>query len=526
MAGTLTLASWPGTSGDQSLAYFDRGNEQNQFGRPSVAGVLPSRAADLFGSYTNEFMVTAPGGMQVNVAQGRAVAGVMFAKLQDSAVAGGVYALDVTAAHATLQRVDRVVVEFNMATGVVQLKMSNGTAATTGTAVPPALTQNAAIWQVPLAIVVVDPAVSTIAAVDVFDTRPITYTLDSLMRALAIQNPIINGGFQVWNDGTTLSSIANDTFGPEMFVYRKAGAVVHSLIRSSDNPSVAEAVPLEVWSCHLDVTTADASIASGDFSCIEHRIEGHRFKPLALRAFTIPFWVKDTVIGPHAVAFQNSGRDRSFVFQFFIEAADTWQLVMAHVLASPSAGTWDYSDGTGLRINWPQACGSTFQTTPGAWQTGEYLGTSRTVNGNSSTANNFKLAMVGRMSLGGIAIPFAPQNDEEALCRRYAQNIQSSGATYVFGSGSNPSTTQSDSVQAFQPMRAAPSVTYGSAASDFQIFANGAAVACTAIAASLGSGVDRIGTRATVASGLTQGHGAILAAVNGNAVIKLRSRLS
>lgn len=441
MAGTLTLDCWPGPSGFTTASYFDRFKEQMQFGMPGAPGVLPYHANDILGTYTNELRVFADSsGMQVKVYQGRATAAGVFAKIPDASVSGGVYTLTVTTAHATLQRIDRVVIRFDLSNGGATLRMVDGTAATTGTAVPPALTQSATTWDVPLALVMVDAAAVTIAVADVFDARVFSYTARSLMEALAIANPIINGGMDVWQRGTTFTSVADGAYMADRWRYGKAGAIVHDGKQTADVPAVAETVQKDNYCLHLDVTTADSSIASGDFSFAEQRIEGRRIKRLLQRGFTIPFWVKDTIIGPHAVAFVNSGGDRSCVVQYFIEAADTWQLCFAHVPASPTAGTWDYTNGIGLRVVFAQAVGSTFwATTPGSWETGLFYGTSRTANSNSSTSNNFKLWGVGPARLGGLVMPFSPHDNELALCQEYywktflqatapAQNAGTNGA--------------------------------------------------------------------------------------------------
>lgn len=527
MAGPLTLDSWPQATGFDTASYLDRFKEQFQFGMPSTPGVLPSRSEDILGAYTSEALVTGDAtGMQVKVAQGRFTAKGFFAKIPDASVSGGVYALSVTASHATLQRVDRVVVELDLSTGVATLTMSNGTAAASGSAVPPALVQDATTWQIPLAIVVVDPAVATIAAVDVIDTRRFSSTTDSLMRALAIENPIINGGMMLWSDGTSFTGIAGGQ-GPDLWLYDKSGAVVHDLLRSADVPAVAEGVGVELYSLHLDITTADAAIGTTDYCMVSHLMEGRRARPLLQRGFTVPFWVKAAKVGVHCVRFANAGNDRTFIAQYFVEAADTWQLVTLHVPPSPTAGTWDYDTGTGLRMGFALAAGSTLQTTPGTWQTGNFVGSSRQVNELDSVANNFRLAMVGRMGLGGIALPFAPHNDEAGLAKRYYEVLGGSATSEAIASGHCTSTTAAFVPVRFQPKRAAPTISV-SANGDWGILnqAGGAILAATALSFANISPYSA-NVSVTVASGAVAGDGTELIA-NGttNARLKLNARLS
>ena len=75
----------------------------------------------------------------------------------------------VTAADPANPRIDRLVLEANFTTNIITAKMVDGTAAATPAA--PALTQTAAIWQIPLAQVYVDAAVATIAVAKVTNER-------------------------------------------------------------------------------------------------------------------------------------------------------------------------------------------------------------------------------------------------------------------------------------------------------------------------------------------------------------------
>lgn len=77
--------------------------------------------------------------------------------------------LPVTAAHATLPRRDLVVARVDYGANEIELDVVAGTAG--ATPVVPSLTRNTDTWEIPLAVVQVDAAVSTIAAAKVLDTR-------------------------------------------------------------------------------------------------------------------------------------------------------------------------------------------------------------------------------------------------------------------------------------------------------------------------------------------------------------------
>src|SRR5688572_10203701 len=216
-------------------------------------------------------------------------------------------------------------------------------------------------------------------------------------------NPIPNAAFDLWQDGATFTGIADGTWGPDGWIYSKAGAVVHDLLRSTDVPTVAQASKAN-YSLHLDVTTADASIAAGDFAAIATRIEGYNWKRLAEKEWSIRVWVKAAKTGVHYVYARNSGSDSSCVIAYTIRAADTWEEKQVTFPASPSAGTWNYTNGRGLELGWCLMAGSTFQTTAGAWQTGDFKCASDQVNELDNVANNFRIALVGRPTLGPNAL--------------------------------------------------------------------------------------------------------------------------
>jgi hypothetical protein len=457
MPSTLALGAWPGPTGLDPVAYYTEFLEQFQFHLPT--GVLPSRTDDILGSYTGELQVVADStGMQVKVSQGRCQIKGVFAKIKDADVSGGIFTLGpFTNADATNPRIDRVVLRANLSTGAITLQILAGTPATTPQ--PAALTQTNATWDLSLAQVYIPAASATIAPYQVMDERVYAATPAALADARSIENPIVNGGMGVWNGTFPVASAANGAVGAEMFVYLKSGSGVHALIQSSDVPAAGLTTGIEPFSSHLDVTTTAAAPAAGDFYFYETRIEGRRFKALAPRGFTLPFWVTAAKVGYHAVAVVNSASNLSCVCEYFVETADTWLLKWIRVPPNTGlGGTWDYQSGIGLRVVWPLVTGSTFKAPTthqaGTWTSSGYYTTQKTVNEMDSTANNFKLAMVGRMTAGGLILPYAPQVDEPGLCRRYYERLYPSMAGRA-----NSGDTVSYYIQYGAAKRAAPTIT-------------------------------------------------------------------
>jgi hypothetical protein len=228
-------------------------------------------------------------------------------------------------------------------------------------------------------------------------------------------NDIINAMMDIWQRNTTFTSINNGDYSADRFQYYKGGSMVHDILRSTDTPSTNFN-----YSLHVDCTTADTSIATGEFTTISQKIEGYNFKKYIDNYGTLGFWVKSAKTGIHCVSFINSGADRSYVAEYTVNATNTWEYKTITVLFDETGGTWDYINGIGITIRWALAAGTTFQTTKDTWQTGNYYATSNQVNVCDNAANDFKLTGI-TFNLGSSAIDFNYYDYEKeiARCQRY-----------------------------------------------------------------------------------------------------------
>lgn len=236
------------------------------------------------------------------------------------------------------------------------------------------------------------------------------------------KNYLINGDMRLAQRGVSFAAIANTTYSLDRFRYNKVGTGVHTVSQGSDVPTLAQAGYLFQNSLVQTLTTPDTSIAATDLYDMCQPIEGYNFANLAQKTFTLSFWVKATLAGIYCVAFQNSGQDRSYVAEYTINTTNTWEYKTIVVSASPSAGSWNYTNGAGLNVRWVLAAGTNFQTTAGAWQTGDFRVTSNQVNGVNTGATSFLLTGVC-LNEGSIAVPFSLFGEdlegEIAACQRY-----------------------------------------------------------------------------------------------------------
>ena len=234
------------------------------------------------------------------------------------------------------------------------------------------------------------------------------------------RNIIINGDFNIWQRGTSFTSIVGGTYTADRWFYLKNGSMVHDITRSTDVPAIAQAGRIFNYSILADCQTIDSSITGSEHTTLTQIIEGYNFLQLAQRQITLSFWVKATKVGTYCAAIGNSASDRSCVKEFTITQSNSWEYKTLTFPASPSAGTWNYTNGAGLRLYFVLAAGSNYNATPDAWQSGNYISTSNQVNSCDNTSNNFYLCGV-QLESDLVATPFEQRafQHELALCQRY-----------------------------------------------------------------------------------------------------------
>lgn len=261
------------------------------------------------------------------------------------------------------------------------------------------------------------------------------------------RNKIINGKMDIAQRGTTFAAIGTGVYSLDRWVtsYSTTGAVTIS--QQADAPTGGEFQN----SLRAAVTTADASLSAGENFGIFQNIEGYNIKDLVGRTFTLSFWVRSSKTGIHCVSFRNTGVDRSYITEYIVNSANTWEKKSVTVTGGlTSAGTWNYTNGLGLSIGFNLVSGATFQEVFGSWRTGNFFATANQVNCLDTVGNIFAITGV-QLEVGGVATAFEHRHIalEQSLCRWYTKKIQVNMVTSGF-------------VQdyPFEEMRATPSATF------------------------------------------------------------------
>ena len=241
---------------------------------------------------------------------------------------------------------------------------------------------------------------------------------------------IINGDFRIAQAGTSFAAPVNGSYDLDGWFNRNSSTAVFTVAQVAG--SVSDRLARQVT-----ITTADAAVAVGDFVLSSTKIEGFNVIKYVGNTFTVAGRIKTPVTGVHCVALRNSGPDRSYVKEINVTAANTWQDFSFTVTGGlPTAGTWDYTNGTGLEISFAHMVGSTFQTTADAWNTGNFIGTANQVNDCATNSNVWALEKV-TLNLGTIAATSEISIDAELRrCQRYYQKsypIDSAPASIVPG---------------------------------------------------------------------------------------------
>lgn len=334
----------------------------------------------------------------------------------------------------------------------------------------------------------------------------------------SFRNKIINGKMDIAQRGTSFAAIVGGAYALDRWMFGNNTTTIITEEQQADVPPSNEFKN----SLRLTVTTADTSIATNDICNIQQIIEGYNIRDLIGKTFTLSFWVRSSKTGIHCIAFKNSGGDRSYVSEYTVNAANTWEYKTVTVTGGLiTTGTWEWATGIGLKVIFGLAAGSLYHTTAGSWQTGSFNATANQVNCLDTVGNIFAFTGV-QLEVGSVATPFEhrPIGTELALCQRYYYRTTGNGdGQYLAESGYSASTTVFRGCTVFPvPMRTTPlSLEQTGVATDYRVVGGGAAATvCSAVPTWLNANERNAHTQFTVASGLVAYAGGIGARSVGN----------
>ena len=238
------------------------------------------------------------------------------------------------------------------------------------------------------------------------------------------RNLIYNGAMQVAQRGDQ-ASITNAYTGVDRWKFDRQGAAVVTGKQGGSGVSTPEnGFPNSV---HIDVTTADSSVAAGDLGLLRQYIESQNLQSLqfgtsAAKSLTLSFWVKSPKTGTHWVEIYAYDAAKYNSASYTVSSANTWEKKTVTFVGETS--TTIPNDNThGFVIQWWLMAGSTYSsgTHPGnVWHATNANRVPGQVNVLDSTSNNFYLTGV-QLEAGNAATEFEHRSfgEELALCQRY-----------------------------------------------------------------------------------------------------------
>jgi hypothetical protein len=275
-----------------------------------------------------------------------------------------------------------------------------------------------------------------------------------------LRNRWVNGSLQVSQENGNNSGTSDAFFvADQLSVHRVTSAGVITVQRvQSPTPGGASD------RARITITTADASLAAGEYLFLRTLIEGSdvadlRWGTADAQPVLLRFLFKGPA-GTYAVRVTNAANDRSYVALFSPTAANVDEIIEISV-PGDTTGTWTTSAGsTGMEVCVVLACGSTFQGAAG-WQAGDILGTSAVSNGMGTGSAVFEFGEFGYYRDYGPRIrplwQLSDLGDELRRCKRFYQLAR--GTNRDNGAAANTKSYTSP-VNFGVEMRAAPSVSF------------------------------------------------------------------
>jgi len=239
------------------------------------------------------------------------------------------------------------------------------------------------------------------------------------------RNLIINGDMSLAQRGTSFSSISsgNGTYPVDRFRNNMSGAGTWTISQSTTVPTGQGFAT----SVKYDCTTADGSLAAGDFLIFQQIVEAQnlqylKFGTSSAQSLTLSFWVRSNKTGTYIAEFYIADTGRSFSKSYTIDSADTWEKKTI-TFPGDTGGAINNDNGTGLELNFWLAAGSTYSS--GSLQTswGTRVNANMAagqVNLADSTSNEWYVTGI-QLEAGSVAsdFEFLPVDVNLQRCQRY-----------------------------------------------------------------------------------------------------------
>jgi hypothetical protein len=210
----------------------------------------------------------------------------------------------------------------------------------------------------------------------------------------------------------------------------QSGGGVYTMAGASASAPAQYAAGSVVYLNYL-TTTADAAIGAADFYDYRCGVEGFDCIPLQwgtafAKAVTLSFWTYASTTGTYGGSLQNNASNRSYVFSYTIDVANTWEQKVINI-PGDTTGTWLKEASTGIRLLFDLGSGTNYQSAAGAWAAGNYFGPTGGVQLISTLNRTWRL-LLPQLQIGTFTtappFEFLPIGEIQKRNGRYVEAIQ------------------------------------------------------------------------------------------------------
>jgi hypothetical protein len=276
-------------------------------------------------------------------------------------------------------------------------------------------------------------AFSAAARVDLRVTKATLEAFSQGLQSPFANNLIVNPRMAISQENGNASSGANNYYAADQWFAQyvtSAGAISFQRVQVTTPRKSTDRL-------RLSVTTADTSLAAGEYLAIQQNIEGNRaddlgFGAAGAKSLVVRFGFKGPA-GTYSVGLRNNAANRSCVKPFTVAGGEA-NTDIEVVLTFPGdvGGTWERGTLIGLNLSITLAAGSTFVTSSsGQWGGANVIAHNTISNGLGANTNVFELFDVGLYpdpDALGVAPSWRPNDFGFDLfaCQRYWRYCDSS----------------------------------------------------------------------------------------------------
>ena len=276
----------------------------------------------------------------------------------------------------------------------------------------------------------------------------------------AMKNRIINGNMSIdqRNAGASVTQGTSDTYSLDRFLG-------YGNITSKFTMQQSSTAPAGFVNSVVITSSAATVVGSSDQYYFAQKIEGYNTADLGwgtanAKTVTLSFWARASVIGTYSVFLLNNGSAYSYIANYTISVADTFEYKTITIVA-PTVGTWLTTNGLGIYLGWDLGSGSTFNQTAGSWQAANKRATSGSTQLVATSGATLYLTGV-QLEVGSTSTSFdyRPYGTELQLCYRYCYALYKGDNIYYATAGYYTSTDLRTQIQMPVNMRTTPTISY------------------------------------------------------------------